>query len=70
MNTRLIDNDNHLDEPLLHDEPALLGGERVLEPVPEEELHRHRLVELVGAGAAAGRVNASQLVQHPGLGGG
>ena len=47
----------YLDEALLHDEPALLGGEGVLEPVPQEERHRHRLVQLVRAGAAAGSVN-------------
>ena len=59
----------YLDKSLLHDELALLARESVLQTVPEEELHRHRLSELVGAGTASGGVDAAQLVQHPGLGG-
>ena len=37
-----------LDEALLHDETHLLGRQRVLQPVPEEQRDRHGLPQLVG----------------------
>jgi len=60
---------SYLDVPLLHDEPAFLSGEGVLQPVSQEELERHRLAELVRSGPASSGVHATQFVQHPGLGG-
>ena len=54
-----------LDEALLHDEAHLLGRQRVLQPVPEEQRDRHGLPQLVGPGGRARREHASQLVQHP-----
>jgi hypothetical protein len=39
-----------LDQPLLKDGLDLLGGQGVLEPIPEEQGDWHRLLHLVGAG--------------------
>jgi hypothetical protein len=59
-----------LDQPLLEDCLNLLGGQGVLEPIPEEQGDWHRLLHLVGARPGSDGEDTSQLVQHPGLGGG
>lgn len=55
----------HLDEALLHDLEHLVTGERVLEPVPQEDDQRQALAQPVRARAGPRRVHAAELVQHP-----
>lgn len=58
----------HLDEALLHDLEHLIAGERVLEPVAQEDDERQALAQPVRARAGPRRVHAAELVQHPCLG--
>lgn len=52
----------HLDEALLHNLQHFVTGERVLEPVAQEDDERQTLPQLVGTRTGARRVRPAQLV--------
>ena len=55
----------NLDESLHKDVLDLLGVERILQAVAQQDDQRHALAQLVGTGGRARRPHAAKLVEHP-----
>merc|ERR1719179_102373 len=60
----------NLDQSLLEDGLNFLGGESVLQAVPDEQSDGQRGGLLVGSGSGLDGEGSTKFVQHPGLGSG